>query len=445
MPLSRRGFLGVPAVAALGAGLLPAGLLAALEAQAKEPPALSDWAQVRAQFRLTPDYAHFASFFIVSHPAPVRAAIEHFRDTIDANPFLTVEHGLFMTPEENLQRAVCREAAAYLGGAPEEIALTPNTTTSLALVYHGLTLKPGDEILCTTHDHNVHHEAIRFACERNGATSRRVALFDASADASIDGIVSRIRTALRPATRVLGLTWVHSSTGVRLPVREIATMLAEANAQRSENTRVLLVLDGVHGFGAVDVDVPALGCDFFCAGTHKWIFAPRGTGLIWARAENWARLRPLIPSFSSEELYTAWLENRAPRGPNTADRITPGGFLAYEHQWAMAAAFRMHRDIGRTRIATRIHELNSRIKDGLAQIKRVKQHTPRHPALSAGLCCFEVEGKTPSQVVAGLLEKKIIASTSPYAVTYARLAAGVMNTPEEIDRALTAVREIAGA
>lgn len=206
---------------------------------------------------------------------------------------------------------------------------------------------------------------------------------------------------------------------------------------------VLLVLDGVHGFGAVDVDVPALGCDFFCAGTQKWIFAPRGTGLIWARAENWARLRPLIPSFSSEELYNAWLENRAPRGPNTADRVTPGGFLAYEHQWAMAAAFRMHRDIGRTRIATRIHELNSRIKDGLTEIKRVKQQTPRNPALSAGLCCFEVEGKPPSQVVAALLAKKIVASTSPYAVTYARLAAGVMNTPEEIDRALSAVREIA--
>ena len=443
MSLSRRGFLGVPAVAALGSGLLGSGLLAALDAQAKTTPTPGDWAAVRGLFRLKPDLAHFASFFIASHPTPVRAAIEKYRDAMDADPFHVVEHAMFMTPEENLQLAVCREAAAYIGGQPDEIALTPNTTTSLALVYHGLPLRAGDEVLATTHDHYSHHESIRLACERNGATSRRIALFDEAREASVEGIVARLRDAIRPETRVLGLTWVHSSTGIRLPCVEIAAMLAQVNAGRDAAQRILFVLDGVHGLGAVDHDVPALGCDYFCAGTHKWIFAPRGTGLIWAKADAWARLRPVVPSFSSEETYVAWMEQRLPQEPNRADRVSPGGFVAYEHQWAMASAFRLHRDLGRARVAARIHELNGRIKDGLAKIEGITQHTPRADALSAGLCCFEVAGRTPAHVVEALLAKRIVASSSPYAVTYARLAAGVMNTEEEVDRAVAAVGEIA--
>lgn len=68
----------------------------------------------------------------------------------------------------------------------------------------------------------------------------------------------------------------HSSTGLKMPVRRIADALAEINAGRSEADRVLLVVDGVHGFGVEDETVAQMGCDFFVAGTHKWIFGPRG-------------------------------------------------------------------------------------------------------------------------------------------------------------------------
>ncbi|GAA0708719.1 aminotransferase class V-fold PLP-dependent enzyme [Dokdonella soli] len=440
MPLSRRSFLAMQG-GALGAALLPSGLLAAVQAKTPPLPPLDDWDKVRAQFRLSPDYLHFAGFYLASHPESVRAAVDGFRRALDENPFLIVEHGMFESDAENLQRKVREDIAAYLGGHQDEIALTPNTTTGLALVYHGLPLKAGDEVLVTTHDHVVHHESIRLSTERNGASVRKITLFDEASTASIDGIVARVHAAIRPQTRVLGITWVHSSTGMRLPVRQIAAVLKDVNRDRDEATRVLLVVDGVHGIGAVDETIADLGCDFFCAGTHKWIFAPRGTGLVWARADNWARLRPLIPSFSDAELYEAWKQNRAPRGPNVANRITPGGFQAYEHQWAMGAAFRMHRQIGRTRIAERIRDLNDQCKRGLAAIPKVKLHTPRDAGLSAGICCFEVEGSKPNEIVGRLLARKVIASSSPYAISYARLSAGLMNTPEQVDQALAAVRE----
>lgn len=444
MDFSRRSFLALQG-GALGATLLPGGLLAAVQAHTPPTPKLDDWDQVRAQFRLAPDYLHLAGFYFVSHPEPVRAAIDGFRRALDENPYLAVERGLFEAGAGDLQRAVREDVAAYLGGREDEVALTPNTTTGLALVYHGLPLRAGDEMLATTHDHMVHHEAIRLAAKRTGALMRRVPLYEDAATASTDAIVARVRAVIRPQTRVFGLTWVHSSTGVRLPVRQIAAALAEINASRPEDARIVLVVDGVHGLGAVDETVAEIGCDFFCAGTHKWMFAPRGTGLVWARTANWARIQPTIPSFSDAEQYAAWIEGREPRGPTVANRVTPGGFLAYEHQWAMGAAFRMHAQIGRARIAARIRNLNDRCKQGLAKIPGVTLQTPRDPALSAGICCFEVAGLSSDEVAAELLKRRVVASAAPYAVSYARLAPSLLNTPDQVDQAVAALRAVAKA
>jgi selenocysteine lyase/cysteine desulfurase len=442
MDLSRRTFLATQG-ALTSALFLPGGLLSAVEAATAPSPKLVDWARIRAQFRLNRDYLHLSGFFIASHPEPVRAAIEGFRRAIDENPFLAVEQGMFEGEAQNLQRRVCEDIALYLGGKPEEIALTGNTTMGLALVYHGLSLKPGDEILTTVHDHVVHHEAIRLSTARNGASVRKIALFEEAAAATVGSILERIGSAIRPATRVLGITWVHSATGIRLPIRRIADLVQEVNRGRAEADHLLLVVDGVHGLGAVHEPIARMGCDFFAAGTHKWMFAPRGTGILWAKAENWARLTPTIPTFSDRECFNAWAQNRPVQGPTVAARVCPGGFHAYEHQWAMGAAFRMHLQIGPKRVADRIFELNDRCRQGLAAIPKLKLHTPMERELSAGINCFEVEGHQPGALVWALLQQRIIASTSPYAVTYARLSAGLMNTPGEVDRAVAAVKRLA--
>ena len=445
MAVSRREFLTASGVMA-AATLIPGRLVAALEREAAAAPQrpLDRWSDVRAQFRLDPEYLHFASFFIASHPEPVRSAIDDFRRVIDANPFIVVEHGMFESETANLQLKVRADAAAYLGGKPEEVALTHNTTTGLALLYHGLPLAAGDEVLTTTHDHYVHHESIRLATERAGASWRRVPLYDDPAKATVGGIAGRLREAIKPQTRVVGVTWVHSSTGARLPIRELAAAVRDANRGRDEKDRVRLVVDGVHGLGALDESIAELGCDYFCAGTHKWIFGPRGTGLVWARAENWRRLRPTVPDFSSLASFEAWM-NGTPPPPTDAATMTPGGFTAFEHQWALGAAFRFHQKIGRARVGERIRQLNDRCKEGLAAIPRLKVHTPRAPELSAGLIAFEIDGVTPENIVARLLEKKIVASTSPYKITYARLSPSLVNDEQEVDAALRAVRAIAGA
>ena len=437
MSIDRRGFLYTTGLTLAGTAVArPARTEkerpSTAAAPARAPTSPPDWAWVRSQFAVAPDLAHFASFFVVSHPRPVREAIEALRRAIDENPFEVVEHGLFTKPDE-----VRRAAAEYLGGRSEDVALTRCTTEGLALVYSGLRLRPGQEILATTHDHYVHHEAIRLALRRTGAETRRVALYDDGRTATEADMVDRLRRAVRPATRVVGVTWVHSCTGVKLPLRAIASAIAEANRSRDAADRILLVVDGAHGFGVEDETVADLGVDFLAASGHKWLFGPRGTGILWGRREAWEQVQPTVPAFEMPP-FTAWLSGREP-GPTQGLWMAPGGFQAYEHTWALPAAFAFHGQIGRARIAARVHELNGRIKDGLAGLRHVTLHTPPDARLSAGLVTFEVAGSTPEDVVARLRERRIIASASPYAPSFARLAGSLLNTPEEVDRAVGAV------
>ena len=123
--------------------------------------------------------------------------------------------------------------------------------------------------------------------------------------------------------------------------------------------RCLLIVDGVHGFANQDVDVAKDGKYIFAAGTHKWLFAPRGTGFLWGRRDVWPELRPTIPAFDPDGLQTwdAWIDRKAL--PETqAAFVSPGGFLAYEHVLAITPAVELHRTIGRDRLAARIRNLN---------------------------------------------------------------------------------------
>jgi isopenicillin-N epimerase len=398
----------------------------------------SRWRTVRNQFdQLSLDYIHLSSFFIASHPRPVREAIEKHRRAIDENPFVYLEEHMFDMPAK-IQAAV----AEYVGGKPDEIAITNSTTMGLALVYHGLTIKPGQEILTTTHDHFVHHEAIRLVAARSESTVKKIALFDDIAKVSEADIVARIKKAMTSKTRVVGVTWVHSSTGLKLPIRAIANAVADANKGRAESDRALLVVDGVHGFGVEDEDVAEMGADFFVAGTHKWMFGPRGTGIVWAKADTWKSHKLIFPAFAIEP-FTAWMAGTKSDAPTRASWITQGGFHAFEYEWALPAAFEFHKSIGRKNVADRIHALNDQCKEGLAAMPHVRLHTPRGRKLSAGLISFEVAGMKSADVVKKLLERKIVASTAPYRESYARLAPSLLNTPEEIDTTLSRIRELA--
>src|SRR5436190_2195371 len=335
---TRRQFLQAAAVAA-AAGALPASARA--RADEFDP---QSWASVRDQFALADGVANFATFLLASHPQAVRDAIDKHRRglDLDAKRYLDEQEG---SGEERARQA----AASYLGVDAEEIALTESTTMGLGLLYGGLRLRPGQEVLTTAHDFYSTHEALRLRALRSGARVRKIRLYRSARAASVDEIVSKIRRSLRPNTRVLAITWVHSSTGVKLPVAVIAAALRKINEQRSLSSRVLLCVDGVHGFGAEATTPRQLGCDLFVSGCHKWLFGPRGTGLIWGRRAAWNAVAPTIPTFDGRA-FGPWLRGEMPAtisGLPRAVAMTPGGFHAFEHRWALREAFEFRRQIGR--------------------------------------------------------------------------------------------------
>ena len=120
---------------------------------ATQPFDPGDWKSVRAQFLLSPDLVHLSNFYLASNPTPVRDAITNYRRAFDENPHSFLDDNMFAREEDMLWRSVCAEAAEYVGGQASEIALTSSTTMGLALPYNGLRLKPGQEILTTTHEY----------------------------------------------------------------------------------------------------------------------------------------------------------------------------------------------------------------------------------------------------------------------------------------------------
>jgi len=390
------------------------------------------WSSVRAQFALDPRATNFATFLLAPHPLPVRDAITRHARALDRDAKRYLDRQEDMGAAEQRVRAA---AARYLDVGADELALTDSTTMGLGLLYGGLLLDEDDEVVTTTHDFFSTHEALRLRALRTGADVRKVRLYANARTASVDEIVSSARRAVGSRTRALAVTWVHSSTGVKLPIRAIADALPE---------RVLLCVDGVHGFGIEATTPGELGCDFLAAGCHKWLFGPRGTGVLWGRSEAWQAVTPTIPTFDGRA-FRPWLQGVAPPPTGIADlpravAMTPGGFHSFEHRWALAEAFEFRDRIGRARAAARTHALARRLKAGLTEVRKVRLVTPQSSTLSAGLVCFEVDGVSPFDAVDRLWARsQIVASVTPYSTPYVRLGPTIVNTSGEVDRVVRAV------
>lgn len=396
---------------------------------------LEDWATVRADFKLDTTKIQMSQFLLASHPSSVRSAIEKYRKSLDDNPVEYYESNFVIHT-----RAVLKAAETYLGAKPGEIALTDSTTMGLALLYTGLKLKAGEEILSTTHCHYSTEKSLEFAAQRTGATIRRVNLYEEANQTNTANILSRLKAAIQAKTRIVAVTFVHSNAGVKLPIKEMSAVIKEANKNRDAANRIYFCVDGVHGFGVEDITVEDLGCDFLVAGTHKWLYGPRGTGIIWAKEDAWDMVQPTIPPFSVA--YYMWM-NVMPEAPlNFYSKITPGGFHSFEHRWALKEAFEFHQNIGKAKIQQRTHQLSTMLKEGMQTIPHIKLQTPMSTTVSSGINSFEVTGMKPKAAVEKLHKMNIIASTTPYKTVYARLTPCIINTEEEVKACIEALEKI---
>ncbi|HYO23228.1 MAG TPA: aminotransferase class V-fold PLP-dependent enzyme, partial [Flavisolibacter sp.] len=177
-----------------------------------------DWKKITDLFTHDKKYIHLgASQFVASHPKHVHEAIAKYRRQLDGDPVLYTEE----VENKNMQKV--RDAAAGYFGVPDpnNIAVT-DSTMGLGLIYTALNLQKGQEILTTEHDHYSQHESIYQATKRTGASFRKIPLYQNLPGVTKEEMVDSVVRNIRDNTRVVGVTWVHSSSGLKIPVPEIS-------------------------------------------------------------------------------------------------------------------------------------------------------------------------------------------------------------------------------
>jgi isopenicillin-N epimerase len=225
-----------------------------------------------------------------------------------------------------------------------------------------------------------------------------------------------------------------------MPIAELTREIKRINEKRKPEDRIITVLDAVHGFGVEKEKFHELGCDFYITGCHKWLYGPRGTGIVAATKEAWQLVSPVIPSFS--DVMDRVIEGKKRPDKMDGKQMTPGGFKAFEHRWAMYEAFEFMMGIGQQHIYERVHKLNKLCKEGLTSLPFVDLHTPLDDDLSSGITCFEMDGYSSEELVEACLKKNLIITSAPYKTSFARMTPGIINTEDEIYAAIDILRNL---
>lgn len=237
-------------------------------------------------------------------PKEVLADQERWRVRMEADP------PRFFTQElPGLIRSAAGELARFLGTKPERLAFVENATSGINAVLRSLVFAPGDELLTTDHVYPGIRNTMRYLAERGGA--RYVEVTTPSPRFDAEGLLEAISSGISCGTRILVVDHVASASATRFPLMEIAALCRQHG--------VALLVDGAHATAMVELDIDAIGADWYVGNCHKWLCAPKGAGFLVAGVGARDKIHPTVISnwhgrgFPAEFDYvgtrdaTAWL------------------------------------------------------------------------------------------------------------------------------------------
>ncbi|HVR29015.1 MAG TPA: aminotransferase class V-fold PLP-dependent enzyme, partial [Thermoanaerobaculia bacterium] len=294
---------------------------------------------IRSEWPLDPAIAYLNHGTVGVTPRAVLAAQTAIRDEIETNPSLHVLRRVTPMLGGEERRGALREAAervaAFLGARGDDLVFVDNDTTGINAVLHSFDLGPGDDVLVTSTTYGGVRQAVRYACRRSGASM--VVAEDPSPIGEPGEVLAAVERAITPRTRLAVLDHIVSETGVVLP---IADLVALCRARGGPDLRVLV--DGAHVPGQLALDVPAIGADWYAANLHKWAFAPRSCGVLWAAPAAQEDLHPAVVSWNLDGGFTAEFDWTGTRDPS-AFLAAPAGISFLESLGFAAARAYNHR------------------------------------------------------------------------------------------------------
>ncbi len=238
-------------------------------------------AALRAQFLLDADLVFLNHGSFGACPRPVFEQHQRWQHELERNPvaFLGRRSGALL-------RSAREGLAAFLGADADDLAFVPNATTGVNIVARSLALAPGDEILTTDQEYGACDATWRVACARTGARLRRVQVplpFDSAS------FVARLMAAVTPRTKLIFTSHIVSTTALVFPVAALCARAREAG--------IPTLIDGAHAPGQIELDLAAVGADYYTGNCHKWLCAPKGSAFLHVRREHQAALEGAIVSW----------------------------------------------------------------------------------------------------------------------------------------------------
>lgn len=330
---------------------------------------------------------------------------------------------------ESLQRIDEARAgvAAVVGGDLDEVALTHATTDGLNLGTWALDWRAGERAVTTTHEHAGALGPLYALRDRHGV---ELAFADFEGAATDDEVVAAFDRAIGSGARLVSLSHVIWTTGMRLPVARIAALARERGAA--------VLVDGAQAAGAIPVAVHDLGAQMYSVPAQKWLLGPEGMGALWVDREFLPRAASTFNSFLSWASY----DSRGGYVPQPdARRFQVSNFHRPSVVGMARAIGWLTMFVGLEFVHRRIAEMAGRTHGALSAIERVQVLTPSDRM--AGLVTFRIEGWDARAALDELEARTFgIARTVP-PLDALRISVGFWATEEELDRFIDGVRLLA--
>jgi selenocysteine lyase/cysteine desulfurase len=311
--------------------------------------------------------------------------------------------------------------AEMFGCDREEIAITRNASESLEILLMGMDFKPGDEILTTTQDYPRMLTTLRQRERREGLVLKLVQI--PIPPKHLDEITAAFEKGITPKTRLILISHQVNITGQITPVKAVCNL---ARAKGIET-----IVDGAHSFGQFDFKQKDLSCDYFGTSLHKWLFAPKGTGLLYVKRDKIEKLWPLMAAESKQAGDIRKFEEIGTH--SAAPRL------------AIGEAMLFHNGIGGKRKEARLRYLSRYWMNRLKDIPKIGFNTSFDPNQSCAIANVKVEGVDPNAIGNYLFAKHRI-FTTPIVheeFTGIRITPNVYTTLGELDRFCDVMQMIA--
>ncbi len=323
----------------------------------------------------------------------------------------------------------CRAKLAKLVNASEEeIAITRNATEGMNIVARSLKLKEGDEILLSKHEH-IGGSAPWLALQKEIGVKIKVIDLDLSGLKNLQ----LIKDAVSEKTKVISLSHLLCTTGMVLPAKEIAAFCREK--------KIYSCLDGAQALGCIPTDLKEINPDFYIASGHKWLFGPKGTGMLYINSSVIDECKPTFVGAYTDSDFD--LLNQQMEYRTVAEREEYGTRNASIVK-GMEASIDFIQAIGIEKIKKRGMELSNYLREALNEINSIEILSPSAEEYASPILTFRFKGSPNAEIVSLLRSNNNLVIRHIYegGLDAIRISNAIYNSEKDLDRLINAVKSI---